>query len=502
MNYETLIADSRLAFVNGQSGKAFELAKEAIKIAPEEAEGYKAAADACMSLENYALAADYYKNAVKCDPKNGNRYFNYGYALAACEKTADALKALTRADELGCSQETTAQLYHLLGIICFDIRKFDDSLINLKKAEQIMGPDIEVLQRMAVIYGLKEDVRNGIFVANQMKLISPSDYTGYKTAFKFLCQIKKYKEAAFELRKASKYAKISMDYYFDLMTYELEMYNQTKDKSYFEKALMHLDESLKNIKPSVKEVAETYINAAEIYLQLEKAEETINCLNASLNPVESFNLGFNIIPKEVESKELTEYDVEEMLEEDRQKIEENLGIDGVMELAESIEPDEEGGRDYFTVLDFENETKEEKEKFRLDPSEKYSFSPELNDQISTLFIGAYTLLKDYENIKTYAQKLQSSKNQYSVYMGKYTYAKALKEQGSDKTESYYDELIRYLKNALLKDPTDFAAVTYRVRCLIDMQRFDEAEELSGLLSKDMGAGLIDEIKRAKSGGEA
>ena len=28
-----------------------------------------------------------------------------------------------------------------------------------------------------------------------------------------------------------------MDYYFDLMTYELEMYNQTKDKSYFEKAL-------------------------------------------------------------------------------------------------------------------------------------------------------------------------------------------------------------------------------------------------------------------------
>jgi hypothetical protein len=35
-----------------------------------------------------------------------------------------------------------------------------------------------------------------------------------------------------------------------------------------------------------------------------------------------------------------------------------------------------------------------------------------------------------------------------------------------------------------------------------MQRFDEAEELSGLLSKDMGAGLIDEIKRAKSGGEA
>ena len=109
--------------------------------------------------------------------------------------------------------------------------------------------------------------------------------------------------------------------------------------------------------------------SAEIYLQLEKAEETINCLNASLNPVESFNLGFNIIPKEVESKELTEYDVEEMLEEDRQKIEENLGIDGVMELAESIEPDEEGGRDYFTVLDFENETKEEKEKFKLDPSE-------------------------------------------------------------------------------------------------------------------------------------
>ncbi len=502
MNYETLVADSRLAFVNGQNGKAFELAKEAISIAPEEAEGYKAAADACMSMENYSLAADYYRNAVKYDPKNGNRYFNYGYALAASEKTADALKALTRADELGCSKETTAQLYHLLGIICFDIGKLDDSLINLKKAEMIMGPDIEVLQRMSVIYGLKEDVRNGIFVANQMKLIAPSDYTGYKTAFKFLCQIKKYKEAAFELKKASKYATLNMDYYFNLMTYELEMYNQTKDKSYFEKALIHLDDSFKNVKPTVKEVAETYINAAEIYLQLEKAQETINCLNASLSPVESFNLGFEIIQKEAEVKELTEYDVEEMLEEDRQKIEENLGIEGVMELAESIEPDEEGGRDYFTVLDFEDESKEEKEKFKLDSSEQYICTPEINDQINTLFVGAYTLLKDYENIKIYARKLQASKSQYSVYMGKYTYAKALKEQGSDEAQSCYEEVIKYLRNALLKDPTDFAAVTYRIRCLIDTERFDEAEELCSLLSKDMSAGFIDEIKNAKSGGEA
>lgn len=56
-------------------------------------------------------------HAVKYDPNNGNRYYDLGFALVTNEKLADALKNLTKADELGCIPENLVQLYNLLGIL-------------------------------------------------------------------------------------------------------------------------------------------------------------------------------------------------------------------------------------------------------------------------------------------------------------------------------------------------------------------------------------------------
>ena len=498
MDTETLLADSRLAFVNGQFGKSLELARKAIESAPDNADCYHAAAAACMSLDNCELAADYYMKAVKYDSKNGNRYFNFGYALCAANKTADALKALAKADELGCSQENTAQLYHLLGIICFDIGKYDDSLVNLKKAEQIMGADAELLERMAVIYGLKEDLANGIFTSNQMKLIAPSEYGGYKTAFRFLCQAKRYKEALFELKKAAKYAKPNADYYFDYMSYELEMYGSTKDNSYLEKAVSHLADMLEEFQPSVQQVLETYINAAEIYMQLEQADKAVNCLNAAMSPVSSFNMGFDILQKEYQTEKLTEYDVEDMLEQDRNELLENYGVEGLEELAAQVEPDEDGNRDYFTVL--EKAEEEEKVIYKLDEAEEPEYTTEINDQISRLYVGAYTLLGDFEKVMAYAGKLKASSDLYSEYMGRYAYVSAMKSAGLENADEEYEKLVVFFRNALLKDPTDAAAVTYRIQCLMDMKRFDEAEEVCDLLSGDMKKGILEEIRSKKAGG--
>lgn len=499
MDFETLLSDSNFAFVNGQFGKALEFAKKAIGVRPDSADAYQAAGNSAMSLDNYELAEDYYLKAVENDRNNGNRHFNLGYALCACEKTAEALKEFTKADELGCSQENTAQLYHLLGIICFDIGRLDDSLINLKKAEQIMGPDMEVLERMAVIYGLKEDVKNGIFTANQMKLISPSSYIGYRTAFRFLCQLKRYKEAKFELRKAAKYTEIGMDYYFDCMSCELDMYRDSKDVKCLGKALGYLDESLKKLKPTVQEVSETYINAAEIYLQLEEADSAINCLNAALNPVQSFNLGFDIGQKEFEPHKLTEYDVEEMLEADRVKLENEYGAEGIDALASQVEPDENGARDYFTVLDDEPAEAEDTV-YKLDEADAPEFGGTLTDQINRLYIGAYTLKGDFEKVMTYALKLQGSSEPFSEYMGRYTYVNALKKLGREEADSEYEKLIIFFRNAVLRDPADITAVTYRIQCLTDIGRYSEAEELCDLLSNDMKESFMKSIAEAKTGG--
>ncbi len=495
-----LLADSRLAFLNQQNETALHLAKEAIKLEPNNPDAYKCAGNAYMSLERYDDAVKNYSLAVKYDPNNGNRYYDLGFAQATAEKLADAMKNLAKADELGCIPENLVQLYNLFGIICFDIGRYDDALINLSKAEQLIGVDMDILQRKAIIYGIKDDIKNGLLTANQIKLVAPSEYLGYKLAFKLLVQAKRFDTAKTELQKAAKYATPTMDFYFDQMTLELENYNQDKNKAHFHKALEIIEAALKTVKPEIASTVESYINAAEIYLQLEDADKTLECLNAAQAPSDAYNNGFAIVDIALAPPaELDEYSVEEMIEVDREKMEEELGEYGLEELIENTEPNEDGEREFFTEI--EEEPQEAGPLFKLDDSETYEMSSDNKDQINRLYIGAYMLKKDFEKVIEYARVLQASEGIQNTYIGKYTEANALKEMGSADAAAKYEEIIKFFRNAMIKDPTDIMAVTFRVQCYIDIENYAEAEEVCNLLTKEIKAPLLEKIAQAKSGGD-
>lgn len=499
MNVKDIIADSHLAFLNQENETALNLAKQAIKLEPNNSNAYKCAGNACMSMGRYDEAIKNYSNAVKYDSNNGNRYYDLGFAYATKEKLADAMKSFAKAEELGCIPENLVQLYNILGIICFDIGRYDDALINLNKAEQLIGVDMDILQRKAIIYGIKGDIRNGLLTANQIKLIAPSEYRGYQMAFKLLVQAKRLDAAQKELDKAKKYADLSMDYYFDCMTFELEKYQTDKNKEHFNSALAIIEKALKTLKPTSTSVMESYINAAEIYLQLEKPKQTIDCLNAAQNPVGAYNNGFEIVAEELETIELTEYDVEDMIEADKARIAEDYGDYGLEELVESIEPDEDGNREYFTEI--EDELQDDTAVYKLDESEKIEYTPDNIDQINRLYIGAYTLKKDFNKVIEYARKLQVSENVQNSYIGRYTEANAMKELGLSEASGKYDEVIKYFRNAMIKDPTDITAVTFRIQCYIDIGNYDEAEQMCNLLTKEIRESLLEKINEAKTGGE-
>jgi len=79
-----------------------------------------------------------------------------------------------------------------------------------------------------------------------------------------------------------------------------------------------------------------------------------------------------VVVRNYEPVTLTEYDIEDMIEADRKKIEEQFGDYGFEEMVESIEPDEEGNRDYLTVIEDEvkSDAKEDSEVYKLDESER------------------------------------------------------------------------------------------------------------------------------------
>lgn len=500
MNIKEILADSNLAFLNQENNTALKLAKQAINLEPQNPQAYKCAGNACMSLENYDEAIMHYRNSVKYDPNNGDRYYDLGFALATKEKLADAMKNLSKAEELGCSEENLVQLYNLLGIICFDIGRYDDALINLIKAEQIIGVDLDILQRKTIIYGMKDDIRNGLLTTNQIKMIAPSEYLGYQFAFKLLVQAKRLDDAQKELEKAEKYATPSMTYYFDCVTFELEKYHTDNNKDHFITALTIIDKGLKNLNPTVINVIESYINAAELYLQLEKADQTIDCLNAAQNPAFAYNNKFAVVtPEESESVVLTEYDVEDMIEADRAKIAEDFGDYGLEKIVEDTPPDEDGNRDYLTEI--EDEPQDTPIEYKLDETEKVEYSQENIDQINRLYIGAYTLKKDFDKVIDYAKMLQASENIQNSYIGKYTEVNALKELGSPDASAKYEKLIKFFRNAMIKDPTDIVAMTFRVQCYIDIGNYAEAERMCNILSKEIREPLIKKIEEARLGGD-
>ena len=190
-----LISNSQVAFLNGRYQEAFSLARSAIKLDPKCADAYQCAANVCMSLSRYEDAIEYYQQAVNCDLDNGNRYFNLGYAQASINKIADTMQSFAKADELGLSEDAAAQMYHILGIVNQQLGRLDDALINLKKSELLVPADMDVMKRKAAIYGIKDDILNGLNVANQMKLFAPSDYAGYQVAYIMLKQANRLEDA-------------------------------------------------------------------------------------------------------------------------------------------------------------------------------------------------------------------------------------------------------------------------------------------------------------------
>lgn len=498
-NIEFLISDSQLAFLNQQNETALELANQAIAMDGKNPDAYKCAANALMSLERYDDAIKNYRLALKYDPANGNRYFDLGFALATNGKLADALKYLAKADELGCSPENLIQLYNLLGIICFDIGRYEDSLVNLEKAEQLAGVNLEILQRKAIIHGIRNEIRKGLEVTNQIKLVAPSEYLGYQMAFQLLVQTKRLDTAAVELQKAARFAKPTMDLYFDQMTLELELYKQDKDQSHYYRALEIIGQSLKAVKPDLKNTVDSYINAAEIHLQLENADKTLECLNAAQAPATAYNNGFAVLDETIEiPAPLDDYDVEVMLEEDRQEMESKYDEYDLQTMFDYAEPDEDGEVHFYT--DLEEEPSEESDGFTLDENEAYVIPTEQIDQINRLYIGAYTQKQDYEKVIEYARVLQSGKGIQNTHLGKYAEVNAYLLMGSPEASAKYAEAIKFFRNAMIKDPTDLVAVTFRVQCCIDIGDYAEAERICGLLSKEVREPMLEKIKQAKAGG--
>ena len=75
MNYNEYISYSNIVFGSNEFVRSLEYAKKAITENPDAVEGYLCAGKACMSLDKYNEAIDFFKKALLKDKANGNAFF-------------------------------------------------------------------------------------------------------------------------------------------------------------------------------------------------------------------------------------------------------------------------------------------------------------------------------------------------------------------------------------------------------------------------------------------
>lgn len=497
------ISDSRLAFLQGKYEESLRLAKQALIEDDKNADAHQCAGNAYMSKADYESAIDHYKKALENDADNGDRYFNLGYAYASDNQPVKALEMFAKADEVGCSPNVVGQLYKIMAMLCFDMHRYNDAVLNFIKSEKIIGIDMEVLQRKALSYSMSGDTIAGIEVANQMKLLAPTDYLGYRIAFNILLQEDRLEEAEKELDRAERFAKPSKDLFMDWIAYETARYQLDHDQTHLTTAIDKIYDGLCVLEPSVEAVIESYVTVADLYVQLEDADMALKCLNAAENPIYAFNSGFSVkIVPELEIKgegKPSERQIDHAIQTIRRKYgDRRLEVMG-RELTSKARKSAANTDNLTPVAE---QSAEDTAIPKLDSSIHAEYSIEMLDRIYRLYIAAYTIKNDTTNIKAYASKLANSSDSHSKYIGKYSLIKALRDEGYEKVDEEYRDFLKFLRNEMIKDPSDMMALSFRVQCHVDLGEFDEAEKLCKLLSDDLAQPLREQINEARSGGDA
>ena len=514
MSYTEYVANSNTAFGSNQFDVALDYAKKAIQSEPKKTEGYYCAGKACMSLSKPAEASDYFQKALDIEPQNGNGFFLLGYSQAMADNTVEALKSLTRALENKCDEALKGQIYKIMSMINTEQGDNENALINIKQAESFMGLDYELLQQKAACYAGMKDYRKTVFTLNQMKLLKPNEYKAYSLAFAVFMELRLYDEAQAELDRAREYAQLDISYYNDRIAYSMlnNPDNDSKDnlKEKWLKTLSAIENGLKNGKPTVNQTFELYLRASQLYISMEKPDEAISCLEASFNPISSFNNDFSVLlgtdknssdisvpeglsPEEEEAYMQEKWDSGEF-DEIREKINEALlenGSDDSDEVSEAVQK-------YLSPTDKLPSARSNDEKYTL--SGEFKLNPAQNDARNSLLLSAYEMKKDYDSMLKKAVELQSSSFIGNQYCGIYNELKVGKYRNDDNWQKKYRDRINFWTKKMLADPTDYISASYRIRSYIDLGDFENAEQLCSCLPTEIKGVLKEEINKAKTEG--
>lgn len=421
------ISESQFAYANKRFDESILKAKKALALDRHALAAYLQLGMCYLILNKCDEAESEIKKGLRLDAKNGILHFLLGSVYFKKKCYNDSLLELAKAEQFGCPDKIKQKLYFMAGSINQYLKNYKEALINYKKSEDIPLPNENhtdiLLQKIEISVDMNKfhDAEN---YSRELKLLTPSDFKVYQLLFQLQVQQEKLELALDTLNEAEKYCEldyrneIELEFDFALLDcYKANKYSDRKNE-YYNLALDRLIKLGHNDLLSIKDNYEVCLTIAEIYMKMDCYKEAINYV--------------------------------------------------------------------------ENVAK----------SKEYSYI-ELIERAKYMLVELYYHIGQYDTVIYWAKELKKCQEKTYVYHGYYVEA-ALTMKKSQKDKLLYEKAlelyeyaIAYYRQETSVDPSQVMANFYRVKCYADIGKFEQAQKLLALFPKTLSEELIKYMESLK-----
>lgn len=475
-----------------------------------------------ISFSEFEEALQYFQDAVRYDPGNGDSVFNLANAYFFNQEYSQAADCYGKALLLPHSDDVPARIYYQLALLCSIRNDWKAAMINLEKSEEAdkehliaISPDF--VSEKIKIYMALHDIENAELCARKLLSIEPSKFENYGMYFSFLMARNELNAAGKILKEAEKYATMDAEQRGELVSlqsaYYLACAKEEPDNSamYQDKAIEVLLKAASEKGISRGKRGELLMALAETYSNVESYDKAIRILKGLLDRQEVSATIFEVPPFEIQEPQEEEISRMEILDTGEEHVNrfieyfenEPEELERIWSLydedekfpVETVEVDGEEltmpmlPRDFFDSFERAERLKEsgsQPDDTTDEILEENEIAPavELVERIRFMLLSCYLGKDSFEDALPLSLTLRDSDEVYYQYFGTYTYALISKRLGYKEEAQINMEAIAYFKQRMLEAPGDTLAAVFRARLYAENGKFELARQIAGLLTEE------------------
>ena len=499
--FAEVMASGEAAFSGGDYELALEYFRKAITINPDDVHALSRAGAVATALNRPAEALEIFQKAYDIS-ECGDNAFNLGNAYFFSGDFNRASSYYAKAELLGCSKKTRAQLYYQLSVMCVLRGDVANALTNFGKFEdfdetRIAASAPKMILEKLKLYLMAKDLDRAREYAVRLIGAEPQSPRGYMIYFNLLMTLEEYNEAERVLNEAFQYAVMDENQRLaaDLERVTLLLRRASAEPEKAKESLSAAEtltrDRLAEADEGSRSDKQLRLTLAEVLVKEAQYEEAAAIL-AGLLEDQKVNLPEVKVQTDPQVPEiqLSDEELETALQADMEQMGQRIASgeipDDIVNSAEVVYgPDGQEERQFpagaFGTYEIpplaENTGKQNPEQSALMREDFY-------ERARYLYVSSLLSIDRYEPALAHTAMLAASKTVMYQFFGHYAEAYVRRQLGQDADGRLYADALAFFRKQMLARNNAAYAALFRSRLYAESGKYATAEEMVKLLPAD------------------